>query len=297
MRRLRPISLFDKIKRQTSSQTYGGQRTVSLLMVLCLLLLFLAFSLVPASVTASTVSPTVSSTVLAPTLSVTSDLPHTLSLSPADPTIADRIILAVEGAWQNACTPQFSTVTIFPGDHVVRVDAISNLEEYACGQAVTPYTLSAELQLDLAGTYQVFYYVQDGPLGKPEPVANTTVDVAGGLRISPRIVVVDEPVEIVISDIASTLCTPDLDGHIVDGETIFIDLLSNQGSESCGTAATPWSHALTLTDLPAGIYSVQVRVIQVEEGLRIGSRIAYQLPLTVLDELHQIFLPLMLALR
>lgn len=220
-------------------------------------------------------------------------LPVTLTFLPDEPTIADQVVLTVSGEWQNGCTPQLSDVTIFASDHVVRVDARSNEEDGPCSQAVTPYSFSADLHFDLAGTYQVFYYVQDGPNGKPLLWANAVLDVAGGLRVSPAIVTVDEPVHIVVSDISGSACVPTFDSYSVSGNIIFVDLLLvDNPDQPCATVATPWSYGVTVTDLQPGIYSVQVRTSQMQDGLRTGSRITASTPLVVLADLVQIFVPL-----
>jgi hypothetical protein len=226
--------------------------------------------------------------------SLDEDLPVSLSILPNQPTIADHVVLTVDGTWQNGCVPQFTEVTIYPADHVVRVDALSNSDDGPCSQAVTPYSFSVDLLFDVAGTYQLFYYVQDGPNGKPVSAASMTLDVAGGLRISPFIATVDDTVNIVVSDVATSTCVPAFESSSVEEQTVFIDLVSGQDSGPCGTVASPWSHSVTLTDLPPGIYTVQVRMSQIEDGLRISSRISHQLPLVVLTELHQLYLPMIL---
>lgn len=217
-------------------------------------------------------------------------LPVSLSFSPAAPTIVDSVTFSVDGEWQNGCTPEFSDLRIFPTDQVVRIDAISNPNDGACTQSVTPFSWKISTLFEWAGSYQVYFFVQDGPAGTPELMANTVIDVKGGLRLSPVIAVLGEPISAIVSDIATTSCVPEYYGRTLVSDLVYIEMISPDETEGCATVFTPWSISVPLSDLTPANYSVQLRVTEAGGALSSG-HVVYRDQLFVFENLYRTFLP------
>ena len=209
-------------------------------------------------------------------------LPVTITISPPTPTIVDTVRLFVDGEWQNSCTPELEKVTVFSTDRVVRIDAISNAQDGACFQALTPYAWQVDVQFDLAGVYQLFLYVQDGPGGQPAMMAATEVDVAGGLRITPAIATTHDAITAVVSDVTTTTCVPVFQGRTIEGTVVYIDALFPSPGDACGTAVTSWGFRVDLSDLEPGMYSVELRLFDAGD-VRLGSRVLYRSHLFVAE--------------
>ncbi len=217
-------------------------------------------------------------------------LPVSLSFSPPAPTIADSVTFSVVGEWQNRCTPAFSQISIFPTDQVVRIDAVANPNDVACGQVVTPFAWQTSTFFDRAGSYQVYLYVQDGSAGTPELVAATAIDVKGGLRLSQAIATVGEPISAIVSDIAATTCVPEFYGRTLVQDLVYIEVISPAETEGCATVATPWGVSVPLSDLASANYSVQLRVTEAGGALSSG-RIVYRDQLYLFENLYRTFFP------
>jgi hypothetical protein len=196
----------------------------------------------------------------------------------------------VAGEWQNGCTPAFSNLTIFPTDQVVRIDAVSNPNDMACGQAVTPFAWQINTLFERAGSYQVYFYVRDGSAGAAELVATTVIGVKGGLRLSPSIAVLGGSISAIVSDIATTTCVPEFYGRTLVNDLVYIELISPAETEGCAAVSTPWSISVPLSDLPPANYSVQLRVTEAGGALSSG-RVVYQDQLFVFENLYRTFFP------
>lgn len=220
------------------------------------------------------------------------DLPIALSFSPASPSIADSVNFFVAGEWQNGCTPEFSSLAIFPTDHVVRIDAVSNPNDMACTQSVTPFDWQASTFFERVGSYQVFLYVKEGAAGQPALVAATVIDVKGGMRLSPAIAALGDPITVIVSDMAATTCVPEFQGRTLVNDLVYIEVMSPAETEGCAAVATPWDISVPLSDLAPAAYSVQLRVTEAGGALSSG-RVIYRDQLYVLENLYRTFFPIM----
>ena len=220
------------------------------------------------------------------------DLTIALSFSPASPSIADSVNFFVAGEWQNGCTPEFSSLAIFPTDHVVRIDAVSNPNDMACTQSLTAFDWQVSTFFERAGSYQVFFYVKEGPAGQPVLMAATAIDIKGGMRLSPAIAALGDPIMVIVSDIAATTCVPEYQGRTLVADLVYIEVMSPAETEGCAAVATPWGLSVPLSDLAPAAYSVQLRVTDAG-GAHSTGHVIYRDQLYVLENLYRTFFPIM----
>jgi ABC-type transport system substrate-binding protein len=99
---------------------------------------------------------------------VPATLPGTsVQFTPAAPTSADPLTLALSGTWPNACVPETFQVQVLSGDSIwidlllPGWDAKDDCKPPLCSQVLTPWQLSGPIQAIAPGSYDVFVRAVD----------------------------------------------------------------------------------------------------------------------------------------
>ena len=106
-------------------------------------------------------------------------------------------MVRLDGAWPNTCVPRNATATLLNRTIVLEAERPSSS---LCGAAVSPYSVSAAIQLPAEGRYDIEAYT-NGCCGERRLVAtrqiyvsSTSCNFPGSLIVDPSVVQVGQPV-------------------------------------------------------------------------------------------------------
>lgn len=173
------------------------------------------------------------------------------------PSTATGVEILASGEWRNGCVPIYDN-TVIEG-YTVEIYAIAEQMELVCGQVISEWSFTTDLNLDAPGLYTVNVYITSEWDDETTLYNSTSVIVDGAIHLAAGSAGSDD-ISFLVDGFNYDACVPQYESHDVSGNLITIEAEKPGADIVCGQDVTAWSFEVPMGTLDPGDYEVEVYV-------------------------------------